>query len=38
MDKFGSVELRLAKDVKMGDKESLLSLFDVLYLNISHAL
>jgi hypothetical protein len=29
MDKFGSVELKLTKDVKAGDKESLLSLFDV---------
>jgi hypothetical protein len=29
MKKFGSVELRLNKDVKTGDKESLLSLFDV---------
>jgi hypothetical protein len=27
MDKFGSVELNLVKDVKMGDKENLLSLF-----------
>ena len=29
MDKFGSVELKLTKDIKMGDKENLLSLFDV---------
>jgi hypothetical protein len=28
MDKFGSVELRLNKNVQMGAKESLLSLFD----------
>jgi hypothetical protein len=28
MDKFGSVELKLNKSVRMGDKETLLSLFD----------
>jgi hypothetical protein len=28
MEKFGSVELKLNKNVKTGDKESLLSLFD----------
>jgi hypothetical protein len=28
MDKFGSVELKLNKSVKVGDKETLLSLFD----------
>ena len=28
MEKFGTAELKLNKDVKKGDKESLLSLFD----------
>jgi hypothetical protein len=28
MEKFGSVELKLNKNIKKGDKESLLSLFD----------